>query len=71
MTLQPFEEIEMERDLQREWVRQAKLKGDTQKIADERAKMRSLTIAALKCEVAAGRVGKADPDYVNAKRGQG
>ncbi|WP_417625181.1 hypothetical protein [Paremcibacter congregatus] len=69
MTLEPFEEIELERALQGEWVRQAKLSGDTQKIAEQRAKMRNLTIAALKCEVAAGRVGKADPDYVNAKRG--
>ncbi|GAA0623444.1 hypothetical protein [Thalassospira tepidiphila] len=69
MTLEPFEEIELERALQGEWVRQAEISGDTQKIADERAKMRNITLAALKCEVAAGRVGKADPDYVNSKRG--
>lgn len=69
MTLEPFEEIELERKLQREWLRKAEIIGDTQKIAAERAKMRNLTIAALKCEVAAGLVGKADPDYVNAGRG--
>lgn len=69
MTLEPFEEIELERKLQREWLRKAETIGDTQKIAEERAKMRNLTIAALKCEVAAGCVGKSDPDYVNAKRG--
>tara|TARA_R110000796_G_scaffold117736_1_gene230801 strand:- start:32132 stop:32344 length:213 start_codon:yes stop_codon:yes gene_type:complete len=69
MTLEPFEEIELERALQSEWVRQAELSGDTQRISDQRAKMRNPTIAALKCEVAAGRVGKADPAFVNAKRG--
>lgn len=69
MTLEPFEEIELERALQAEWLRQAELSGDTQKISCERAKMRNLTIAALKCEVAAGRVGKADPAFVHAKWG--
>ncbi|WP_417834729.1 hypothetical protein [Thalassospira xiamenensis] len=69
MTLDPIEEIELERSLQREWVRQAKIKRDTQKIAVERAKMRLVTLAAPRAEVAAGRVGKADPEYVNAGKG--